>query len=290
LRSRRVFAVLLLAVLLACGADEVPPERSSAAEVVARVAGIEVTRVELEALAELLRARRSRRRDPSTSPGVDEALEAWIEAYLLKQELEARGLQDADTYRDRLAAIRARAFHGERQLARDTLIRALGEELELDESLLRKRYQDQAQRFTTTRIRVRQITVPDRATILGIRKQLADGADFETLAAHANLDPALRSKGGDLGWLDQRRMPSALIGPAHQLLAPGEVSEPFQDREARWNLVQLVGREKSALRDFEDVRDVLERELGVIESREILARLLAERRAAIEVERTDGGS
>jgi parvulin-like peptidyl-prolyl isomerase len=251
----------------------------------ARVAGVEVTRADLEALMELQRARK-RRGDSAPSP--TQALDAWIEAYLLKGELEARGLQEGAEYQERLAAIRARTFYAERELARNALIRVLEEEVELSETDLRQRYDDQSQRFMTTRLHLRQITVPDRKTILGIRKQLADGASFETLAAHANLDPALRQKGGDLGWLEQRKMPTALIGPAHQLMEPGAVSEPFQDREGRWSLVQLLAREKTARRSFEDVRDVLEREVRVVESRMLLEETLDRRREALAIERSEG--
>ena len=145
-------------------------------------------------------------------------------------------------------------------------------------------YEEQKDRFLTTRLHLRQITVPDRETIHAIRKQLSAGEDFARLAAQANLDPALRRKSGDLGWVEQRRMPTHLIGPAHQLLREGEVSDPFQDREGRWNLVQLLGRERGVRREFDHVKGQLERELRIVRSREVLADLVASQRANVPVE------
>lgn len=276
------YGSLLAACLLAgaCGPAGGTPEPY------ARVDGEPVTRAELEALAAWLGARRR----SGETPGLDEALDAWIEARLLRDELEARGLTDAEGYRSRLAAIHARAWRAEQELARTSLVDALEQDLAVSEQDLRARYAEHAHRFLTTRLRLRQISVPDRATILGIRKQLAEGASFEELARRANLDPALRQKGGDLGWLEQRKLPTSVIGPAHRLVEEGAVSEPFQDREGRWNLVQLVGRERSARRSFESVREQLEGELRVLRSRERLAELLEERRAATRVERLEAPS
>jgi peptidyl-prolyl cis-trans isomerase C len=247
------------------------------------VEGEPVTREQLEALALQLSARRPGRGQAA----LEDALEAWIDARVLQAELEALQLDEEVGYRERRAAIRARAFRSEQELARSTIVADLEAGLEIREDELRALYDENAQRYLTTRLHLRQITVPDRATVLGIRKQLADGAAFEELARRANLDPALRQKGGDLGWVEQRKLPTSLIGPAHRLVEPGEVTEPFADREGRWNLVQLVAREKAARRSFESVRDQLERELRIVRSREELAKRLASRREGLRVERLE---
>jgi parvulin-like peptidyl-prolyl isomerase len=282
----RVGLVLLAAAGIACGAPGDPPPSGApgAPEVVARVEGQAVTREELAALASQLASRRPGRAEPT----LDDALDAWIEAHVLQAELSERGLDQSEGYRQRRAAIRARAWRSEQELARKAVVGALEDGLVVSEEELRALYDENAQRYVTTRLHLRQITVPDRATILGIRKQLADGASFEALARQANLDPALRKAGGDLGWLEQRKLPTSLIGPAHKLVEPGAVTEPFEDREGRWNLVQLVARDEAARRSFESVREQLEHELRVLRSRELLAERLAERRQALRVERVAG--
>ncbi len=249
----------------------------------ARVAGEEVTRAELESLAQQLSVRRPGR----AAPDLDDALEAWIQARLLREEVRARKLDETPTYQKRLTAVRARAWKGEQELARAAIVDALEAELEITEAELRAHYEENGQRFLTTRLHLRQITVPDRETILRIRQQIADGKAFDDLARQANMDPALRQKGGDLGWLEQRKLPTSVIGPAHRLVSEGEITEPFRDREGRWSLVQLIAREKAARRSFESVRDQLDRELRVIRSREALTELLDERRSALAIERRD---
>lgn len=268
-------ALLLLAAGLACGPEA--PHSPDAPVVVARVDGQPVSETELRAAARL--------RKRGAEVDWSQALEDWISAAILRRELETRGLEKSDAYRTRLAAIRSRAWRAEQELARDTLLTSLEEGLELSEAELRARYEEQKDRFLTTRLHLRQITVPDRETLVAIRRRLADGEDFARLAAEANLDPALRANSGDLGWIEQRRMPTALIGPAHKLLREGDVSEVFEDREGRWNLVQLLARDPGVRRDFEQVRDQLARELRVVKSREALAALLASQRKSVSVER-----
>jgi parvulin-like peptidyl-prolyl isomerase len=282
----RLFAVVALVATAGCDglSSGTAGRDASSSPVVARVDGVAITRDELDELSQMLASRRPGRPEPDR----DDALEAWIQSRLLHEELRARGLQDDADYRSRLEAVRARAWRSEQELARSSLVAALEAGLAISDEELRSRYEDSEQRFLTTRLHLRLISVPDRDTILGVRKQLAEGAAFEDLARQANLDPALRQKGGDLGWLEQRKLPTGLIGPAHRLVDPGQVSEPFRDREGRWNLVQLVAREKAARRSFDAVRDQLERELRVVRSREALAALLDARRASLSVERLPG--
>jgi peptidyl-prolyl cis-trans isomerase C len=263
-----------LLLLLACSPDR-PREAADGSAVVAHMGGQPVTRTQLEAVAPRARSRKAR------SPGEggidwDAALRVWAEGRVLTAELEARGLDQRPEYRSQLASIRARAIRAEHELVRETVLSDLQRGIELSDAELRGRYEAVAERFRTTRIRLRQITVPDRPTAVAIRKRFDAGVAFEELASQANVDPALRARAGDLGWLPQRRLPSAVIGPAHRLTRAGEVSELFRDREGRWNLVQLVGRDEAA-RDFEEVRDQLERELHLIRGRERLREIFERR-------------
>lgn len=274
---RRVgLGALCVALAVGCapdpGADGSP---APGGPVVARVDGQPVTEAQLRA-ASGARPRRSAPVD------WNEALESFVTSGIIEEELRRRGLHESERYSTSLEAIDARARRAEHELARSTLVSDIEAGLEFTEEELRARYDEQRERFLTTRMRLRQITVPDRETIRDIQGRVVAGEDFALIAAQANLDPALRRSSGDTGWIEQRRMPTALIGPAHRLLEPGEVSEPFQDREGRWNLVQLIAREKAVRREFEPAKHQLERELRVIRSREILAKLVEERRPGVD--------
>ncbi len=251
----------------------------------ARVGGRDVSRAELELLAAYRDARRPG--GAERRPDLEAALQDWIAGRVLQDELSERGLDASPEYQKRLTGIQARARSAEQQLARKTLLEALERDLVFSDEELRARYEAERDRFLVTRLQLRQITVPERETILRIRKQIDEGTPFEALARQANLDPALRERGGDLGWLDQRRIPSTIVGAAHRLVQDGEVSEPFRDREGRWNLVQLVSRKRGVRRDFDEVRDQLTRELRVVRGRELLDERLAARRGELTVERLD---
>jgi parvulin-like peptidyl-prolyl isomerase len=245
----------------------------SASEVVARVDGRAVHEDELRMAA--------RTRPGSQRVDWADALESYVAAEIIRDEFRHRALDQTDTYRERIGIIEARAWRSEQELARDVLLEDIDAELTFSEDELRARYDDQRDRFRSTRLHLRQITVPDRETIRKIHGRIVRGEEFARIAAEANLDPALRRASGDLGWIPQRKMPTALIGPAHQLLESGQFSEPFEDREGRWNLVQLIARDEGVARAFEDVEHQLEREMRIVRSREILAELVAERREGV---------
>ncbi len=274
------FAGLFALLLAGCG----PAGPHDDSPVIARVDGEAVSAAEIDALAERLSAGAPRK--PPADREV--ALEAWIRHRILQAEVEAREIDQREAYRQRVLGIEGRAFRGRQELARNAIINALTEELAPSEEDLRARYEKYADRFRTTQVQLRQIVVESREELNEARKRIARGESFEAVAREQNLDPALRASGGDLGWLEQRKLPTTVIGPAHKLIEPGQVSDPFRDREGRWNLVQLVGKQDAVLRDFESVRDQLEYELRVVRSREAVEELLGARREAVKVERLSG--
>ncbi|HSX20361.1 MAG TPA: peptidylprolyl isomerase [Gammaproteobacteria bacterium] len=96
---------------------------------------------------------------------------------------------------------------------------------------------------------VRQILiVPDghtsseeaQKTLLSLRKQILNGADFAKLAQKKSQDLRSSAKGGDIGWVRE----DAVLPQFYEVMSKlknSEISEPFQTEEG-WNLIQVLDR------------------------------------------------
>ncbi|TJY60989.1 hypothetical protein E4T66_10110 [Sinimarinibacterium sp. CAU 1509] len=83
-----------------------------------------------------------------------------------------------------------------------------------------------------------------------IAKQLADGADFATLAKQSSEDPGSKASGGDLGWVSRGQMVDAFEKALFSLDA-GQVSAPVET-EFGWHLIRLDEVKPSITRSFDD--------------------------------------
>lgn len=86
-------------------------------------------------------------------------------------------------------------------------------------------------------IRARHILVKTRAEAEWLRRQLATGQNFETLARQYSQCPS-RRKGGDLGFFSRGEMVPEFDEAAFRL-PPGIVSKPVQT-EFGWHLIQVT--------------------------------------------------
>lgn len=77
--------------------------------------------------------------------------------------------------------------------------------------------------------------------------QLADGADFETLARDFSEDASNASEGGDLGFFGRNAMVPAFEAAAFETL-PGAISKPVKT-EYGWHIIKV---EEAAVREGED--------------------------------------
>lgn len=124
-------------------------------------------------------------------------------------------------------------------------------------------------REKSRRARVRHILVPAESKRLleNIRREIAeDGADFAALAREQSADRESAKQGGDLGWLDEDKLPSYLAG-ALEGMAEGELSA-LTESPFGWHLFQLQKRE---VRDL-NAEETRERAKEILRERHALAR------------------
>lgn len=142
-----------------------------------------------------------------------------------------------------------------------------------DEAALRKRYQEQIAKYSSTEKReVAHILVAvagnasaaDRKAAEARANKLAadakaPGADFAALARANSDDAGSKTGGGSLGWIAKGGMPGAFDDTAFAMQA-GEVRGPVKT-DFGWHIVKVSAVQAAVQRPFEDVRAELEKEL-----------------------------
>lgn len=120
--------------------------------------------------------------------------------------------------------------------------------------------ENRAELFThPAQVRLRSITLPSRNVALQVGRDVAEGADFATLAQRHSIDRATRDDGGMLGWVTLSSLPAEV----REALAPvnrGGVSEPVFAL-GRWHLYQVVDRRPETVLPLREVSAEITTEL-----------------------------
>jgi peptidyl-prolyl cis-trans isomerase D len=137
-----------------------------------------------------------------------------------------------------------------------------------DEEELRRRYEEEIERFRTPeQRRARHILItlaPDageqaaadaRQRVEEIRGRILEGEDFAALAGELSEDPGSAAQGGDLGLFGRGLMDPAFDQAAFAL-DQGELSEPVRSQFG-YHLIEVTEIQPSAVEPFEEVREQL---------------------------------
>lgn len=173
-----------------------------------------------------------------------QVLEEMIDELLIRQAAEARGLTIGSSQLDEIIARDIELAGG--QAAFDGWLAAhdltfesyrAATELQLLTSALREEVTHDIL-VTQPQAHVRHILLGSEAEAQALLAELAQGADFATLAASHSIDPGTREKGGDLGWVPQGLLPPAL-DQAIWTLGPGERS-PVVHSDYGYHLIEMI--------------------------------------------------
>jgi parvulin-like peptidyl-prolyl isomerase len=90
-------------------------------------------------------------------------------------------------------------------------------------------------------VHARHILVATRDQADQLRQQIADGADFSTLAVENSLDLSTRPAGGDLGWFPEGYLTAPEIEQAAFSMQPGDVSQVIETKLG-FDIVEVLDR------------------------------------------------
>jgi peptidyl-prolyl cis-trans isomerase C len=108
-----------------------------------------------------------------------------------------------------------------------------------------------------------KLDTPDaKAKAAQILTELKGGADFDKLAKEKSEDPGSAATGGLLGYFPAGRMVPPFEAALGKLQKPGELSDVVETQFG-YHIIKLEGRRPSGVRAYEQVKDVLRREVEV---------------------------
>lgn len=189
-----------------------------------------------------------------------------VRILVLSQEGKRRKIDDTPSYRTQSA------FQNANLLAGLTYAQ-IGKDIPLDETTVRKYYEDHKQEFEQVQarhilIRMQGSSLPVKpgqkelseadalAKATELRKKIQGGADFAALATAESDDSKSAVKGGDLGYFRHGQMVPAFDQAAFAM-KPGDLSEPLKT-QLGYHLIKV---EAHNFKSFEEVRPDLERRL-----------------------------
>jgi peptidyl-prolyl cis-trans isomerase C len=265
-RAGRAVALLCGALLLAaCGRDDARTAPTGAGDaVVAHVDGqaIWASDVQHEAVAQGVIGE-GERLEPA-SELFKRMLDEVVDQKLLAAEAQRRHIDADPAVRRRLAAERERILG-------DALVQKLVDQA-INDSSVRGLYEEQRKLARPAEeFHARQIVQASEKDADAVRKQLASGASFETLAGERSIDAATRFNGGDLDYFTADAMPEA-YGAALKTAKAGDLVGPFKT-DAGWVILKLEDRRAGQPMSLEAARPQIVRFLTYDQVRDLLQRL-----------------
>jgi peptidyl-prolyl cis-trans isomerase C len=201
--------------------------------------------------------------DPSSAM-FHQALDEVIDQRLLAAEATRQKLGDDPQTLRRVEAARQRILG-------DMLVERMVEKT-VSESSIKGLYDEELKLSKQAdEFHARQIVVASQADAAAVKKLLAAGGSFDTLAMQRSVDAATRFNGGDLGYFTLDVMPPAYADALKSAKA-GDLIGPFQT-DAGWVVMKVEDRRLETPVSLEAARPQIVRFLTYNEVRDLLEKL-----------------
>jgi peptidyl-prolyl cis-trans isomerase C len=207
-------------------------------------------------------------------------LDELIDREVLLQEAKKRGID-----RDRALMERLERFK-ERSIL-DVLVREeVDSRVAVSPEDMKAYYDAHPDNFAAgEQFRASHILVTNKTEAEQLKKRLAQGEDFATLARKASVDALTKTKGGDLGILKKgQAVPEferVLVA-----LKPGEVSDPIATQFG-YHLIKLVDRMSGPALSYEAAKDQVKEQVMIEKKQQRFKELVASLRTQAKVRVSD---
>lgn len=206
--------------------------------VLATVNGVEITQRTLDTVRTQIEAQ-GEDSDPQR------ILTELINLELLTQQAEAIEL---DKNSDIKAAIRLQYT----QTMANAWLARMSQDVEISESDLRAEYERQTAQLENDEFRASHILVETEDAAKEVISELANGAEFATLAQEHSIDGA-SDDGGDLGWVPANVMVPEFSAAVAEMEV-GETSQTPVKSDFGYHVIKLVELRNGATPDYESVK------------------------------------
>lgn len=113
-------------------------------------------------------------------------------------------------------------------------------------------------------VHLQQIVVASRTEAEQVRRELAEGANFATLAKERSIDPLTAADGGDLGWVaaNDGDLPEQ-VKQAMAELSLHQDSQPIPLDNGQYAILRVLERKEAVQLSFDEVKEQIRRELAL---------------------------
>jgi peptidyl-prolyl cis-trans isomerase C len=190
--------------------------------------------------------------------------------FMLANSEQGRALEQRKDVRAALDVARAR-------LLAQTFVREQLESLPVDETEVRRRYDERYAGEAQREYKASHILLADRGAALAVIAALNDGADFATLARQRSIGPS-KTNGGELGWFEAGDMVPE-FSRATASLEDGSYSREPVKSEFGWHVILREDSRVLPQPNFATARPEIEAEIR----QDTVTRMIGDIRAAATV-------
>ena len=246
----RYALLVLIALLGLAGCNDKQTTSDDAASTEDAVAVVNGQPVSRETFEEYMGMKQQMQPGMPLNPDI--VLAELVNMELLEQAAEREGVDEQPEVIAQLERQRA-------NLLINTLLREKLAEMEFDQAELDAKYQEFLATIPDQEYHARHVLVNTEDEARALIAELADGADFNTLAKENSIGPSAAS-GGDLGWFTSDRMVPEFSAAVESLDKDSFTREPVHTQFG-WHVIYLEDVRDTEKPAFEDVAEELKGEM-----------------------------
>jgi len=208
-------------------------------------------------------------------------LKVVVDDELLMQEARRQGLDQTDSFRDRVR------YFKEKLLKDELLKDRMKDTVELTKEELDRYYAQHAgELLTPLKVRVSQMLLPNYAAAKDLETQVNRGGDFGKFAQRYSIDGKTKANGGDLGPY-RKGLVIPEVDEAIHALKPGMVSAPIKT-DAGYYLVKITALEPEIIQADLARRERLRQELLYLKRKQHFDEVIADIKSKAVIRVSDG--
>ncbi len=262
MRKLLLTIILTLPLLAACGGGAENGETQMAEgsdEVLATIAGKEITRADLD--AELEKIPPFQRQEFESPKGRAQFLDRMLDMEALYAAAKETGMEDDQDVLDELDYARRQI------MMKHYYKKHIEGEATPGEDKIADYYQNNLEQFAEKeKVKARMILADNASAAEALNVRIKGGEDFVSLAGSENMDGSLKNEQGDLGWFTRDGYVRS-VGVNKEFteavfeLNAGDVGGPYEIKDKGWALVKVEEKQAAYQKELDEVREEIERRL-----------------------------
>ncbi|HNS32180.1 MAG TPA: peptidylprolyl isomerase [bacterium] len=201
--------------------------------------------------------------------------EAAIEAYIDQIIIYRKAKRYKNRYKRNMAAKMENFYI--KTLSKEFVENELVKNIKIEDAAIAEYYNSNLEDFIIPeKVRIFEIVVSDRQKAEEILKRLSFGESFEAIALKESISES-RIKGGDLGWIDTRKLESEISSMVTRI-SPGDILANIVRTELGYHIIRLAGRTERRILSLSEATPSIKNMLVSIEKKREIDNLILKQR------------